>query len=186
MTYSTASTAVCHRKQANYAFISAHECGTPKTKENGRMGRGGAHGVLFPCVQRRQNRRNWSKKTYSIRDRLCPEKLCFGTEFRLAILIFKKPQTDNKVLFYRWLQSVSNKAEQNFSRRDIRKSSKSIKTAKPPTYSYPIATLEEIAENDYNLIFRAYGGPLRRRRRKSTWWPCGQERTRAGKPNWAT
>ena len=86
-----------------------------------------------------------------------PEKLFYGTGIPAAILIFKKRKADENVLFIDASRNFKAGKNQNLlTSEDI---AKILSTFQSRTtiakYSY-LATLAEIAENDYNLNIPRY------------------------------
>ena len=86
-----------------------------------------------------------------------PEKLFYGTGIPAAILVFRKKKADDKVLFIDASRDYEDGKNQNYLREsDLQRI---LDTAKARTnvdkYAY-LASLAEIAENDFNLNIPRY------------------------------
>ena len=126
--------------------------------ENGTMAIVLPHGALFRGGAEQHIRK------YLIEDRNyldaiigLPEKIFFGTDIPTCILVFKKCRENPKDVVFIDASQHFGKGTQNFIRReDI---DKIISTYQQrltePKYSF-VASLEQIAENDYNLNIPRY------------------------------
>jgi type I restriction enzyme M protein len=143
------------KTKGDYAFIS-HMIET-LNEENGRMGVVVPHGVLFRASSEGKIRQKLIEENLLDTVIGLPEKLFFGTGIPAAILIFKKHKTDNKVLFIDGSKAFKQGKNQNFlTDENIQKIVQVYKDRETTDkYSY-LATLEEIAENDYNLNIPRY------------------------------
>ncbi|WP_392386262.1 type I restriction-modification system subunit M [Marinomonas primoryensis] len=143
------------KTKGDYAFIS-HMIET-LNEENGRMGVVVPHGVLFRASSEGKIRQKLIEENLLDTVIGLPEKLFFGTGIPAAILIFKKHKTDDKVLFIDGFKAFKQGKNQNFlTDENIQKIVQVYKDRETTDkYSY-LATLEEIAENDYNLNIPRY------------------------------
>ena len=143
------------KTKGDYAFIS-HMIETLKP-ETGRMGVVVPHGVLFRASSEGKIRKQLIDENLLDTVIGLPEKLFFGTGIPAAILLFKKHKTDNKVLFIDASREFKSGKNQNALTSDnIQKIVDTYKARKNvDKYAY-LATLEEIAENDYNLNIPRY------------------------------
>jgi type I restriction enzyme M protein len=123
----------------------------------GRMGVVVPHGVLFRASSEGKIRKQLIDENLLDTVIGLPEKLFFGTGIPAAILLFKKHKTDNKVLFIDASREFKSGKNQNVLTSDnIQKIVDTYKARETTDkYSY-LATLEEIAENDYNLNIPRY------------------------------
>ncbi|NOJ08294.1 type I restriction-modification system subunit M [Vibrio splendidus] len=143
------------KTKGDYAFIS-HMIETLRPK-TGRMGVVVPHGVLFRASSEGKIRKQLIDENLLDTVIGLPEKLFFGTTIPAAILIFKKQKVDNKVLFIDASREFKLGKNQNrLTDENIKKVVDTYKTRETnDKYSY-LATLEEIAENDYNLNIPRY------------------------------
>lgn len=156
------------KTKGDYAFIS-HMIETLKP-ESGRMGVVVPHGVLFRASSEGKIRKQLIEENLLDTVIGLPEKLFFGTGIPAAILIFKKHKTDDKVLFIDASREYKKGKNQNQLTPDnIQKIIDTYKARERlapggenesggetvDKYSY-LATLEEIAENDFNLNIPRY------------------------------
>lgn len=143
------------KTKGDYAFIS-HMIETLKP-QTGRMGVVVPHGVLFRASSEGKIRKQLIDENLLDTVIGLPEKLFFGTGIPAAILIFKKQKDDNKVLFIDASREFKSGKNQNqLTPENIQKIVDTYKARETTDkYSY-LATLEEIAENDYNLNIPRY------------------------------
>uniref|UniRef100_UPI001E65BED3 N-6 DNA methylase n=3 Tax=Vibrionaceae TaxID=641 RepID=UPI001E65BED3 len=143
------------KTKGDYAFIS-HMIETLKP-QSGRMGVVVPHGVLFRASSEGKIRKQLIDENLLDTVIGLPEKLFFGTGIPAAILLFKKQKDDNKVLFVDASREFKSGKNQNVLTIDnIQKIVDTYKARKSvDKYAY-LATLEEIAENDYNLNIPRY------------------------------
>lgn len=143
------------KTKGDYAFIS-HMIETLKP-QSGRMGVVVPHGVLFRASSEGKIRKQLIDENLLDTVIGLPEKLFFGTGIPAAILLFKKQKDDNKVLFIDASREFKSGKNQNLLTADnIQKIIDTYKARETTDkYSY-LATLEEIAENDYNLNIPRY------------------------------
>lgn len=156
------------KTKGDYAFIS-HMIETLKP-QTGRMGVVVPHGVLFRASSEGKIRKQLIEENLLDTVIGLPEKLFFGTGIPAAILLFKKQKDDNKVLFIDASREFKSGKNQNQLTTDnIQKIVDTYKSARlspggenekggkivTDKYAY-LATLEEIAENDFNLNIPRY------------------------------
>ena len=143
------------KTKGDYAFI-LHMIETMKPK-TGRMAVVAPHGVLFRGSSEGKIRQKLVEEGLLDTVIGLPEKLFYGTGIPAAILIFKKRKTDDKVLFIDASREfISGKNQNNLSAENIQKIVETYKDRKTiDKYAY-LATLEELAENDYNLNIPRY------------------------------
>jgi len=143
------------KTKGDYAFIS-HMIETLKP-QSGRMGVVVPHGVLFRASSEGKIRKQLIDENLLDTVIGLPEKLFFGTGIPAAILIFKKQKGDDKVLFIDASREFKSGKNQNLLTTDNIQKVVDTYRARETTdkYSY-LATLEEIAENDYNLNIPRY------------------------------
>lgn len=125
--------------------------------QTGRMGVVVPHGVLFRASSEGKIRKQLIDENLLDTVIGLPEKLFFGTGIPAAILIFKKQKDDNKVLFIDASREFKSGKNQNqLTPENIQKIVDTYKARETTDkYSY-LATLEEIAGNDYNLNIPRY------------------------------
>jgi len=142
--------------KADYAFIQhmIHHL-----SENGVMAVVAPHGVLF-----RGNAEGHIRK-YLVEDRNyldavigLPENIFYGTTIPTCVLVFKKCKEHfNDILFIDASQGFEKRGNQNFLRpEDIEKIVTTYRERKAEDKYSCIATLEEVAKNDYNLNIPRY------------------------------
>ncbi|MGF1760450.1 type I restriction-modification system subunit M [Photobacterium sagamiensis] len=143
------------KTKGDYAFIS-HMIETLKP-QTGRMGVVVPHGVLFRASSEGKIRKQLIDENLLDTVIGLPEKLFFGTGIPAAILLFKKQKTDDKVLFIDASREFKSGKNQNVLKAEnIQKIVDTYKARETTDkYSY-LATLAEIAENDYNLNIPRY------------------------------
>ncbi|CED61470.1 Type I restriction enzyme M protein [Moritella viscosa] len=143
------------KTKGDYAFIS-HMIETLKP-ETGRMGVVVPHGVLFRASSEGKIRQQLIDENLLEAVIGLPEKLFFGTGIPAAILIFKKQKDDKNVLFIDASREFKSGKNQNvLTAENIQKIVDTYKARETTDkYSY-VATIEEIAENDYNLNIPRY------------------------------
>ncbi|WP_446539682.1 type I restriction-modification system subunit M [Shewanella surugensis] len=152
------------KTKGDYAFIS-HMIETlkpaSKGKQGGRMGVVVPHGVLFRGSSEGKIRKQLIDENLLDTVIGLPEKLFFGTGIPAAILIFKKhkddPSHNNNVLFIDASREFKSGKNQNvLTPENILKIVDTYKARESvDKYAY-LATIEEIAENDYNLNIPRY------------------------------
>ena len=148
------------KTKGDYAFIS-HMIETLKpassSTKGGRMGVVVPHGVLFRASSEGKIRKQLIDENLLDTVIGLPEKLFFGTGIPAAILLFKKQKDDNKVLFIDASREFKSGKNQNvLTEENIQKIVDTYKARQTTDkYSY-LATLEEIADNDYNLNIPRY------------------------------
>jgi type I restriction enzyme M protein len=143
------------RSKGDYAFI-LHMVETLKPK-TGRMGVVVPHGVLFRGSSEGSIRKQLIEENLLDAVIGLPEKLFFGTGIPAAILVFRQDRTDDSVLFIDASREFQSGKNQNaLSNDNIHKIVKTY-TARADVDKYAhLATLEEIAENDFNLNIPRY------------------------------
>jgi type I restriction enzyme M protein len=143
------------KTKGDYAFI-LHMIETLKPV-TGRMGVVVPHGVLFRGSSEGKIRQQLIQENLLDAVIGLPEKLFYGTGIPAAILIFKKQKTDKKILFIDASREYKAGKNQNLLTQEnidkiVNTYRKRITVNK---YCY-LATLEEVAENDYNLNIPRY------------------------------
>lgn len=125
--------------------------------ETGRMGVVVPHGVLFRGASEGKIRKQLIEENLLDTVIGLPEKLFFGTGIPAAILIFKKQKVDNTVFFIDASREFKSGKNQNIlSLENIDKVIATYKARETvDKYAY-LASLEEIAENDFNLNIPRY------------------------------
>ncbi|MDN0021222.1 type I restriction-modification system subunit M [Providencia stuartii] len=143
------------KTKGDYAFIS-HMIETLKP-QTGRMGVVVPHGVLFRASSEGKIRQQLIEENLLDAVIGLPEKLFFGTGIPAAILIFKKHKDDKNVLFIDASREFKSGKNQNvLTEENIQKIVDTYKARESvDKYAY-LATLEEIAENDFNLNIPRY------------------------------
>lgn len=148
------------RTKGDYAFIShmieTLKPGSSSTK-GGRMGVVVPHGVLFRASSEGKIRKQLIEENLLDMVIGLPEKLFFGTGIPAAILLFKKQKDDNKVLFIDASREFKSGKNQNvLTIENIQKVVDTYKKRESvDKYAY-LATLDEIAENNFNLNIPRY------------------------------
>ena len=144
------------KSKADYAFVQhmIHHL-----SENGTMAIVLPHGVLFRGASEGHIRRYLiESKNYLDAVIGLPANIFYGTSIPTCILVFKKcRENPNDILFIDASQNFEKVKNQNYLRpTDIEKiiSTYRERTAEEK-YSY-VASLEEVAENDYNLNIPRY------------------------------
>jgi type I restriction enzyme M protein len=143
------------KTKGDYAFIS-HMIETLKPA-TGRMGVVVPHGVLFRASSEGRIRQQLIEENLLDTVIGLPEKLFFGTGIPAAILLFKKQKSDDKVLFIDASREFKSSKNQNqLTPENIQKIIDTYKERETTDkYSY-LASVEEIAENDFNLNIPRY------------------------------
>lgn len=143
------------RTKGDYAFIlHMIEVMKPRT---GRMAVVVPHGVLFRGAAEGKIRQKLIEENLLDAVIGLPEKLFYGTGIPAAILIFRKKKADEKVLFVDASSEYQDGKNQNALReRDLKKILSTYAVRRNVAkYAY-LASLAEIAENDYNLNIPRY------------------------------
>ena len=143
------------KSKADYAFIS-HMIQTT-VEGTGKVGVVVPHGVLFRGVAEGKIRQRLIEENMLEAVIGLPEKLFFGTPIPAAVLLFNKGKTIKDVLFVDASKDYGEGTRQNILRKqDIEKIFTIFQTFKTKEkYSYR-ATVDEIAENDFNLNVSRY------------------------------
>lgn len=143
------------KTKGDYAFIQ-HMIETLKPK-TGRMGVVVPHGVLFRGSSEGKIRKKLIEQNLLDAVIGLPEKLFYGTGIPAAILLFRQDKADDNVLFIDASREFQTGKNQNaLSDENIRKIVETY-TARADVDKYAhLATLEEIAENDFNLNIPRY------------------------------
>ncbi|QDW90685.1 type I restriction-modification system subunit M [Staphylococcus chromogenes] len=144
------------KSKADFAFIQhmIHHL-----DDNGTMAVVLPHGVLFRGAAEGQIRRYLvEEKNYLDAIIGLPANLFFGTSIPTSILVFKKcRQKDDSVLFIDASQSFEKGKNQNhLSDEDVEKIVNTYRNREELDKFSHNATLEEIADNDYNLNIPRY------------------------------
>jgi type I restriction enzyme M protein len=143
------------RTKGDYAFI-LHMIETMKPR-TGRMAVVAPHGVLFRGSTEGQIRRKLVEENLLDCVIGLPEKLFFGTGIPAAILVFRKKKADEKVLFIDASREYEEGTNQNRLRDDdiLKIFATYDERRSVDKYAY-LASLEEIAANDFNLNIPRY------------------------------
>jgi type I restriction enzyme M protein len=143
------------RTKADYAFI-LHMIETMKPG-TGRMAVVVPHGVLFRGAAEGRIRKQLIEENLLDTVIGLPEKLFYGTGIPAAVLVFRKKKQDDKVLFINASRAYQDGKNQNLLRpQDLQKIlDTSAARQSVDKYAY-LATLPEIAKNDYNLNIPRY------------------------------
>lgn len=142
------------KSKGDYAFIS-HMIETANA--DGKVGVIAPHGVLFRGQAEGKIRRRIVEENLLDAVVGLPANLFYGTTIPAAILIFKRNRKTHDVLFIDAGREYEQEKNQNRLRlQDIKKIVETYKRyATVDKYAYR-ATLEEIAENDFNLNIPRY------------------------------
>lgn len=143
------------RTKADYAFI-LHMIETMKPG-SGRMAVVVPHGVLFRGAAEGRIRKALIDENLLETVIGLPEKLFYGTGIPAAILVFRKNKKDDKVLFIDASREYQDGKNQNQLRdTDLQKIlAAAVDRKNQDKYAY-LASVTEIAENDYNLNIPRY------------------------------
>lgn len=143
------------RTKADYAFI-LHMIETMKPG-SGRMAVVVPHGVLFRGAAEGRIRKELIDENLLETVIGLPEKLFYGTGIPAAVLVFRKNKKDNKVLFIDASREYQDGKNQNQLRdADLQKIlNAAVDRKSQDKYAY-LASVAEIAENDYNLNIPRY------------------------------
>ena len=143
------------KSKADYAFIS-HMIETA-VEGTGKVGVIVPHGVLFRGGAEGNIRQRLIKENLLEAVIGLPEKLFFGTGIPAAVLLFNKGKTTKDVLFIDGSQECEEGKRQNALRdQDVEKIAATFRAFETvDKYSYR-ATVDEIAENDFNLNIPRY------------------------------
>jgi type I restriction enzyme M protein len=143
------------RTKADYAFI-LHMVETMKPG-SGRMAVVVPHGVLFRGAAEGKIRQKLIEENLLDVVIGLPEKLFYGTGIPAAVLVLRKKKTDKKVLFIDASRDFEAGKNQNYLREtDLQRILDTASVRKSvDKYAY-LATLAEMAENDYNLNIPRY------------------------------
>lgn len=142
------------KSKGDYAFI-LHMIET--TLPTGKVGVIVPHGVLFRGSAEGKIRQKLIEENLLEAVIGLPTNLFFGTGIPAAILIFNKAKTTDKVLFVDASKDFQDGKKQNVLRdQDIAKIVDTYKSFEEKDKYSHIATIEEIAENDFNLNIPRY------------------------------
>ena len=143
------------KSKADYAFIS-HMIETA-VEGTGKVGVIVPHGVLFRGGNEGKIRRRLIEENLLEAVIGLPEKLFFGTGIPAAVLLFNKGKTTKDVLFIDGSRECEEGKRQNALRdEDVEKIAATFCAFETvDKYSYR-ATVDEIAENDFNLNIPRY------------------------------
>jgi type I restriction enzyme M protein len=143
------------RTKGDYAFI-LHMVETMKPK-TGRMAVVVPHGVLFRGSSEGTIRQKLVEENLLDAVIGLPEKLFFGTGIPAAILVFRKRKADDTVLFIDASRDYEADTNQNRLRdEDIARIAETFRTRKSVDKFAHLATVKEIAGNDFNLNIPRY------------------------------
>lgn len=123
----------------------------------GRMAVVVPHGVLFRGAAEGRIRQKLIEENLLDVVIGLPEKLFYGTGIPAAVLVFRKNKIDEKVLFIDASRDCEAGKNQNVLREaDLQRIFNTVKARQSvDKYAY-LATLAEIAENDFNLNIPRY------------------------------
>lgn len=143
------------RTKADYAFI-LHMIETMKPG-SGRMAVVVPHGVLFRSAAEGRIRKALIDENLLETVIGLPEKLFYGTGIPAAVLVFRKNKKDNKVLFIDASREYQDGKNQNQLRdTDLQRIlNAAVDRKNQDKYAY-LASITEIAENEYNLNIPRY------------------------------
>lgn len=143
------------RTKGDYAFI-LHMIETMKPG-TGRMAVVVPHGVLFRGAAEGRIRQKLIEENLLDVVIGLPEKLFYGTGIPAAVLVFRKQKADDKVLFIDASRDFEAGKNQNLLREsDLQRILDTAFTRQgSPRYAH-LATLAEIAGNDFNLNIPRY------------------------------
>ena len=143
------------RTKADYAFI-LHMIETMKPG-SGRMAVVVPHGVLFRGAAEGRIRKELIDENLLDTVIGLPEKLFYGTGIPAAVIVFRKNKKDDKVLFIDASREYQDGKNQNQLRdADLQKIlAAAVDRKNHEKYAY-LASVAEIAENDYNLNIPRY------------------------------
>jgi type I restriction enzyme M protein len=143
------------RTKADYAFI-LHMIETMKPG-TGRMAVVVPHGVLFRGAAEGKIRQKLIEENLLDTVIGLPEKLFYGTGIPAAVLVFRKKKQDDKVLFIDASRDYQDGKNQNYLReQDLDRILVTVAARQSvDKYAY-LASLAEIAGNDYNLNIPRY------------------------------
>ena len=143
------------KTKGDYAFI-CHMIETLKPG-SGRMGVVVPHGVLFRGAAEGKIRKQLIDENLLDAVIGLPEKLFFGTGIPAAILLFRKEKSDTTVLFIDASREFQSGKNQNqLSADNVKKIVDTYQAGQSVDKYAHLATLEEIASNDYNLNIPRY------------------------------
>lgn len=153
--YSRFRRGVPPRTKGDYAFI-LHMIETMKPG-TGRMAVVVPHGVLFRgAAEGRIRQKLIGENLLDVVIGL-PDKLFYGTGIPAAVLMFRKNKTDEKVLFIDASRDFEAGKNQNILREtDLQRIVETVRARHGVTKYARLATLAEIAENDFNLNIPRY------------------------------
>lgn len=143
------------RTKGDYAFI-LHMIETMKPG-TGRMAVVVPHGVLFRGAAEGRIRQKLIEENLLDVVIGLPEKLFYGTGIPAAVLMFRKNKQDEKVLFVDASRDFEAGKNQNVLRNaDLQLILNTIEARRSVDKYAHLATLAEIAENDFNLNIPRY------------------------------
>ena len=143
------------KTKGDYAFV-LHMIETLKPK-TGRMGVVVPHGVLFRGAAEGRIRKTLIEENLLDAVIGLPEKLFYGTGIPAAVLVFRKNKTDKDVLFIDASREYQDGKNQNqLADENIAKVVDTYKVRQDVDKYAHLASLEEIAENEFNLNIPRY------------------------------
>lgn len=141
--------------KGDYAFV-LHMIETLKPK-TGRMGVVVPHGVLFRAAAEGKIRKQLVDENLLDAVIGLPDKLFFGTGIPAVIMIFRRNKKDKNVLFIDASRDYRDGKNQNqLSEENVAKIVETYEARKDVDKYAHLATLEEVAGNDYNLNIPRY------------------------------
>lgn len=142
------------KSKADYAFI-LH--GLSKLKPSGEMFFILPHGVLFRGQAEGKIRRELIEKNYIDAVIGLPEKLFLNTGIPVCVLVLKKDRQSNDVLFIDASKHFEKGGKQNtMTAEQIRRIVSTYRRREDVEKFAHVATLEEVADNDYNMNIPRY------------------------------
>lgn len=143
------------RTKADYAFI-LHMVETMKPG-SGRMAVVVPHGVLFRGAAEGRIRQKLIEENLLDVVIGLPEKLFYGTGIPAAVLLLRKKKSDHKVLFIDASRDYQDGKNQNLLRpQDLERIEQAVRERRDVDKYAHLATVEEIAGNDFNLNIPRY------------------------------
>ena len=143
------------KTKGDYAFI-LHMIETMKPR-TGRMAVVAPHGVLFRGASEGGIRKQLVEENLLDAVIGLPEKLFFGTGIPAAILVFRKRKADDTVLFIDASREFEPGTNQNrLGETQIEKITATFRARQSVDRFAHLATMEEIAGNDFNLNIPRY------------------------------
>lgn len=143
------------RTKADFAFI-LHMVETMKP-QTGRMAVVVPHGVLFRSASEGRIRRRLIEENLLDTVIGLPDKLFYGTGIPAAVLVLRQNRADERILFIDASRSYQSGKNQNMLReQDVQAIVDAVSARKNIERFAHLATVEQIAANDFNLNIPRY------------------------------